>query len=500
MIGRLDDWGFKALQSLTTRKYLLGVVLGWVLVVYLVAAPSTGGGPSLAAPGRGATANPAAPLTPPTLGSLSSSVAGPNVAPLTPSFGGFGGIDFGNPGTPPAQTPPLNCPYPIPQSQTSPFDPGEFLSFEGPFIELSGPFAAWDIPTLGAIAPIVPMATPLVYISEPVLNALTPNISTAVTDYVTIIDAAGLNSPQEQQFAQQFEPYWLQFLNSLSPVEAALASSTAGQCLVLFENELAVTDSQLNLSLPNPPLVVPAIPSGSSSATQAVAAATTADTKSSFAQLVLPWSGGVPTDLGQTVAALRASGHPVELDLVDQAPANQSVGTTGFPDFVAEAVHAAPQASAFEVDVPSAEPAAAAPMADLVHGLASADFARLPGQIIGPGVAPAATGTGAAGFWGAFDRAMQGYQANMVDFVAADLTPVTEATPAADQAEAATAARSLESAFTAMGGVPADVPVFGTVSLAGLGPWSAPVVQQQIAGYLGALDGLRVESLGVVPG
>jgi hypothetical protein len=503
VIGRLDDWGLRALQSLTTRKYLIGVVLGWVLVVYLVAVPSTSTGPSLpgAGPSRPAQlAAPAAVASP--LGALSApALAAGTATSSAPPLVGFPALSFSAPGPPPAQAVPLSCPFPLPQSQTSPFSAGEFLSFEGPFIELSGPFASWDLPTLGAIAPLVPLVTPLVYISEPVLSALTPNLSAAVTDYLTIIDAAGLDSPQEQQYAQELEPYWLQLLGTFTPVEAALASSTPGQCLELFENELAVMDSQLDLSLPNPPLVVPSLAPGSSpSGAQAVEAATAAETSGSFAQLVLPWSGGVPADLEASVAALRAKGHPVELDLVDQPPPGQSMGTRGFPDFVAQAVHGAPQASAFEVEVPAAQPAAAAPLADLVHGLASADFARLPGQLIGPRVASAATGAGAAGFWSAFGRAMEGYQANMVDFVAADLTPVPQGSPVADQAEAASSARALEAAFTGLGGVPAQVPLFATVSLATSGPLDASAVEEQIAGYLGALRGLRVEVLGIAAG
>lgn len=493
MIGRLDDIAFKSLQSLASRKYLLGVVLGWVLVVYLVVSPTPSASPPAAAAPAGPARAPSSTLAAPGLG-LAALPTGAPVPTTAPSFGSFPSLSF-NPGAPPAQAAALECPYPVPQSQTTPFNPGIFLSFEGPLVEMSGPFAAYDIPTLGAIAPLVPMATPLVYLSEPVMNALTPNLSTAVTDYLTIIDAAGLDSPQEQKYADQFEPYWLQLLGSLTPVEAELASSTAGQCLVLFENELAVMDSELNLSLPNPPLVPPGIPPGSSAA--ALEAATAAESPGSLAQLTLSWSGGVPPDLSSTVSALAAKGHPVALDLVDVPPAGQHMGGTGFSDFVAEAVHDSAGASAFEVDVPSAEPSAGAPMADLVHGLASADLARSPGQVIGLCVPAAATASGARAFWSAFAGAVQGWQANMVDFVAADLTPAAQSTPAADQAEAAAVARGVEEAFATWGGVPADVPLFGTVAPAGAGPWTVAEVQEQIAGYLGALHGLRVSVLGI---
>lgn len=479
------------LQSLTTRKYLLGTVIGWVLVVYLVASPTPSAAP--ASPAGAGGASPSAVSAGSPSAPLAAFAAPSQTAPTFPAPS-FSAPTLGF-------TAPLDCPYPVPQSQSTPFSAGIFLDFEGPFVDLAGPFSSYFIPTLGAIAPLVPLATPLVYISEPVLNALTPNLSNVVTDYLTVIDDAGLDSPEEQQFADDFEPYYLDLLNSLSPVETELASSTPGQCLVLFENELAVMDSQEDITLPNPPLVVPDISQGSSSeGASAVASAASASPSSSFAQLTLPSSGGVPSSLASTEAALRSKGHPVELELVDDPPAGQSTGGTAFSDFVAEAVHASPQVSAFQIDAPADDPAGASEMADLVHGLAAADMERLPGQTIGVGVPQSATGAAATAFWGAFDQAMQGYQSNMVDFVAADLTPQSESTPAAAQAEAASSAKSLEAAFHTLGGVPADVPVFGTVTLAGAGPWSNGSVLEQIDGYLGALRPLRVSVLGVDTG
>jgi hypothetical protein len=494
-MARLVQMAVHPVQSLTTRKYLLAAVVGWVLVVYLAAAPSSSPAPPSSVRPAVGPARVAAPAPAPV-----TSAAAPFATfsvPTSPTFA-FPSIDFGAPPPAPPATAPLDCPYPIPQSQTSPFSAGIFLNFEGPLIDLSGPFAIYDIPTLGAIAPLVPLVTPLVYIAEPVMNALTPNISNAVTDYLTIIDDAGLNSPQEQQYAAEFEPYYLKLLDSLAPAETALASSTAGQCLVLFENELAVMDSQQSITLPNPPIIVPTF-SGSSTdgASSAVETAATADSSSSFAQLVLPWFGGLPASLAATEAALQAKGHPVELELVDAPPAGQPMGGTGFADFVAEAVHASPQVSAFQIDAPGTDPAGTAQVADLVHGLAAADMERLPGQLIGVGVPEAATGAGAGSFWSAFDQSMKGWQPNMVDFVAADLTPAAEPSPAAAQAEALSSVRALEAAFTSLGGVPADVPVFGTVSLAGSGPWTEASVQEQIAGYLAALRGQQVRFLGV---
>ena len=497
MIARLHDVGAKSAQSITGRKYLIGAVLGWVLVVYLVAGPSLPSAAPLlpAFPVPGAHQATVAPVSAAS-DSSPSVAASPNLAFGSPSFG-VPDLSFGPQPPPPAQPAPFSCPYPIPQSQTTPFDAGIFLSFEGPFIEMSGPFATYDIPTLGAIAPLVPMLTPLVYISEPVLNALTPNISTVVSDYLTIIDDAGLNSPQEQQYANEFEPYYLELLGSLSPVETELASSTAGQCLVLFENELAVMDSQQNVSVPSLPEIPPGIPPGSSSQADAVETAEVGSGSSPFAQLVLPWSSGVPAELATAESALGAKSHPVELDLVDDPPAGQQVGGAGFADFVAEAVHASPQASAFEVDGPGTDPAGAAEIGDLVHGLAAADMERLPGQVIGMGVPDSAQGTGSRPFWTAFDAAMKGWQPAMVDFVAADLTPQALATPEADESEAVSTLRSLQAMFSSAGGVPTDVSVFGTVALAGSAVTSSEV-QQQIAGYLRALHAMHLGMLGVL--
>ena len=497
LVSRMRDGVSRSVQSITSRKYLVGAVLAWVLVVYLASSPSLRSAerpspgpvhpvPAAAAPGFAAPS-----FSTPNLSTapFSSSGFGPFISP-TLSFG---------PSPAPPSTTPLSCPFPIPQSQTTPFDPGIFLSFEGPFIELAGPFSSYFIPTLGEIAPLVPIATPLVYISEPVMNAVTPDVSTVVTDYVAITDTAGLNSPQEQQYAAQFEPYWLQLLGSLTPVEQQLSSSTAGQCLVLFENELAVMDSQQNLPpLPSLPYIPSGIPPGSSSA--AVAQAAAADTRSPFAQLTVPWSGGIPAGLPAAVSTLRSAGKPVLVQLVDQPSTGQAVGGTGFPDFVAEVVHELPAASAFEVDAPAADPSGAAQMADLVHGLASADLTRLPGQLIGVGVPAAAEGAAAPGFWSGFKGAMKGLQANMVDFVAAGLTPQAQGSAAADSAEAAQSARSLESSFTTLGGVPADVPVFGTVSLDSSDPVTVASVQQELASYLAALRGLHVSALGIATG
>lgn len=482
----------RSVQSVTTRKYLVGVVLAWVLVVYLASSPSLR---SAQRPGPGPLHAPAAGVT--ALASPSFSL--PSASTTAGTSSGFGSfafppLSFTAP-PPPPPTPQLSCPFPIPESQTTPFNPGIFLSFEGPFVELAGPFSSYFIPTLGTIAPLVPIVTPLVYLSEPVMNEVTPDVSSVVTDYVTITDAAGLNSPQEKQYAAQFEPYWLELLGALTPVEQQLASSTPGQCLVLFENELAVMDSQQNLHLPPLPFVAPGIPPGSSSA--AVAQAAAADTSSPFARLTVPWSGGIPSTLPGAVTALRAAGKPVLVRLVDAPPPGAAIGGTGFPDFVAQVVHELPAASAFEVDASTGDPSGAGPMADLVHGLASVDLARLPGQLIGVGVPTAAQGSGTAAFWGTFDDAMKGLQRNMVDFVAADLTPQPQPTMAADSAEAAQLARGLESAFTTLGGVPADVPVFGTVTLDEADPATVSSVQEQLVSYLAALRSLRVSMLGI---
>ena len=494
---RVRQLATRSVHSVTSRRYLVGAVLAWVLIVYLAAAPSEIVGPApRSVPTRAAPpATVAAPAP-------SLSIEAPSFAattPTVPSFS-FTPLSFTPPPPAPPATPPLSCPFPIPQSQTTPFSPGIFLSFEGPLIELSGPFATYDIPTLGAIGPLVPLATPLVYISEPVLNDVTPNLSVLITDYVTIIDDLGLNSPQEQQYADEFEPYYLELLNSLSPVEQDLASSTAGQCLVLFENALAVQDSQENLQLPALPLLPSGVPPSSSSTDAAVASATTADTHSPFAQLVLPWSGGVPSGLPTAVNALRAKGEPVELELVDQPPVGQTMGGAGFSDFVAQVVQDAPQASAFQVDAAGTDPSGSTQMADLVHGLAAADYMRQPGQLIGLGVPVSAEGAGAQGFWQAFHTSMEGWQSVMVDFVGADLTPQAQSSAAANDAEAAATAKSLESAWSTLGGVPANVPLFGTVGLAGGLPVTTTSVQQQIASYLAALAGLHVGALGVDPG
>jgi hypothetical protein len=383
----------------------------------------------------------------------------------------------------------------LPQAQNAPLQPGIFLSFEGPLIEMSGPIAAYDLPTLGEIGPLVPIATPLVSISQPVLNAVTPNLSVIAYDEQQIVNGAGLNSPYEQQYAQQFEPYWLQLIGTFTPFEQTLASSTPGQCLVLFENALAVAVSQQNIQLPPLPLLPAGVPPSSTPSTDAVAAATMADTKTPFAQLVLPWSAGVPAELPAALSALASKGDPVKLELVDQPPAGQVMGGTGFADFVAQVVHEAPQASAVQVDAAGTDAAGPAQIADLVHGLAAADLTRRPGQLIGVGLPDAALGAAAAGFWRAFAAAAAGYQTSFVDFVGADLTPSPASTVAADSAEAAATAQALRTAWSAIGGVPANVPLFATVGLAGGGPVTTASVQQQLASYLTALAGLHVVAL-----
>ena len=483
-------------SSLTTRRYLLGTVLAWVLVVYLATSPALNGG--LAAPAGPGTHGGAA------TGPLAVSPPAPSLSaegsllPGVPGFGGLGPFTFNPPPAPPP-APQLSCPYPIPQSQTSPFGAGAFLSFEGPFLDLSGPFAAYDIPTLGAISPLVPLLSPLVSISEPVMNEVTPNLSVVAGDVVALEQAAGLDSPQEQQYAQEFEPYWLQLVSSLTPAEAALASTTGAQCLELFENELAVMAAQENLQLPPLPVLPAGIAPGTSSSTDAVARATAADTRAPLAQIVLPWSGGVPAAAVAAVAGMRAKGTPALVELVDAPPPGAAMGGTGFADFVATAVRAMAGATAFEMAVPGPDPSAPVEMADLVHGLAAADFVRMPGQLIGVSLAAAATGEGGPAFWRAFAGAMEGYQPNMVDFVAAGLTPVPEPSVAAAVAEAAGTARALEGQWAALGGVPADVPLFATVSLVGPGPLGVAAVQQQLSAYLAALGRLHVGVLAPLP-
>ncbi len=494
---RVPELANRSVQSVTTRRYLIGAVLAWVLIVYLAAAPSNIVAPvPHPAPVKAVPrAAPAAPT--PAFAASTTPTVPTSTTPSVPAFS-FTPLSFPPPPPTPAATPLLSCPYPIPQAQSTPFSPGIFLSFEGPLFDLSGPFVIYDIPTLGAISPLVPFLTPLVDISEPVMNEVTPDLSVLVTDYVAIIDELGLDSPEEQEFAQEFEPYFLELLDELTPVEQDLASSTAGQCLELFENDLAVQDSQENLpSLPTLPLLPSGVPPSTSSTDSVVESATTTDTHSPFAELVLPWSGGVPSDLSQAVSTLRSKGDPVELELVDQPPAGQSMGGTGFSDFVAQVVQDAPDASAFQVDAPASDPAGATEIADLVHGLASADVARQPGQLIGVGIPTDAEGSGAQNFWQAFDTAMGGWQKAMVDFVGADLTPQAESSAAADSAEAAATAHALRTAWSTFGGVPSTIPLFGAVSLASGLPVSSSSVQEQIAAYLAALAGQHVAALGI---
>ena len=484
--GRL---GARVAEPITTRKYLVGAVLAWVLIVYLAAAPSEIVSPApRSAPTR---------VAPPALAAAPSPnlapVFSPETAPAPPDFS-FAPISFPPPPAPEPGPPPLSCPFPVPQAQSAPLQPGIFLSFESPLMAISGPFAAYDIPTLGEIGPLVPMLTPLVSISQPVLDAVTPNLSVIASDYEQLLAEAGLNSPQEQQYAQQFEPYWLQLIGTFTPLEQTLASSTPGQCLVLFENALAVAASQQNLQLPPLPLLPAGVPPSSSSAA-AVASATTADAHNPLAKLVLPWSAGVPVGLPAALSALASKGDPVELELVDQAPAGHSIGGTGFADFVAQVVHDAPRASALQIDAADTDPAGAAQIADLVHGLAAADLVRQPGQLIGVGVPDAAQGAGAASFWRAFAATAGGYQASFVDFVGADLTPAAAPSVDADSAEAAQTAQALRAAWTALGGVPANVPLFATLGLASGTSVSTASVQQQIVSYLGALAGLHVVAL-----
>jgi hypothetical protein len=493
-LGRLVA---RLVEPVTSRKYLVGAVLAWVLIVYLASGPSEIVSPTPRSAPTRAVPPPALAAPGPSLDAVPSFA--PETAPPEPSFG-FSPLSFPPPPAPPPAPEPLSCPLPLPQAQSAPLSAGIFLSFEGPLTELSGPFAQYNIPTLGAIGPLVPFATPLVTISQPVLNEVTPNLSVLVTDYVTIVDALGLDSPQAQQYAAEFEPYWVQLLSTFTPAEQTFASSTPGQCLVLFENALAVAASQQNLQLPPLPLLPAGVPPGSTSSTAAVERATVADTHAPVGQLVLPWSAGVPAGLGRAVATLRSEGEPVELELVDQPPAGQALGGTGFADFVAQVVHDAPQASAVQVDAPSADPSGPSQIADLVHGLASADFTRQPGELIGVGVPGTAEGAGATAFWQAFGAAMEGWQHIVVDFVGADLTPTAAPSVAADAVEAAGMARALRAACRAFGGLPATLPLFASVGLASGVPVTDASVQQQIASYLAALSGLHVVAIGIRTG
>jgi hypothetical protein len=135
-----------------------------------------------------------------------------------------------------------------------------------------------------------------------------------------------------------------------------------------------------------------------------------------------------------------------------------------------------------------------------VHGLASADFTRQPGELIGVGVPGTAEGAGATAFWQAFGAAMEGWQHIVVDFVGADLTPTAAPSVAADAVEAAGMARALRAACRAFGGLPATLPLFASVGLASGVPVTDASVQQQIASYLAALSGLHVVAIGIRTG
>jgi len=249
-------------QSIATRRYLLGAMLAWVLIVYLVPGPgpSRSSAPSPApaaqsAPPAGPTAPTAGPDTsllgsdyytpPPSLPPLGPDLSAPVARPA--SAVGFTSPSFTAPPPPPA-TVQLSCPYPIPQAQNAPLSPGVLLSFLTPLGVVAGPFADYDLPILGAIGPVLPIILPIFSVAQPVMNAITPELSVVITDLSLIEDTTGLgNNPQEVKFAAQFKPAFIKFLNSLIPVEQQLASASGTQCLILFENELAQMAAKVNL-------------------------------------------------------------------------------------------------------------------------------------------------------------------------------------------------------------------------------------------------------------
>ncbi|MHB8439026.1 MAG: hypothetical protein ACYDD4_07675 [Acidimicrobiales bacterium] len=496
MIARGRALVEQGIGALSKRKYVMGVVVAWALVMGLTSSASNH--PAVRHPRTQASA----PLTSPGAGTAPFSLAAPvpaapSAAPMSfspPSFGGFTLPSFGAQPPPPA-TATLTCPYPTPQSQTTPFNPGEFLAFESPFLDLSGPFAAYDIPTLGAIAPLVPFAAPIVSIAEPVMNEVTPNMAQAIYDIVALEHDAKLDNPQFDKYVAAGEPYWLQLVSSLTPYEQKLASSTAGQCTVLFENDLSTVAAEHAITLPEPPLIVPNI-AGSSQSANVAAAETSSSHPSPVQQIELSWAGGMPGDLPVVVHDLAAAKVPVEITLADIAPAGALPGGTGFADFVALTVHALPGASVFEIDGPSASPAAPSSIADLAYGLAAADFTRLPGQLVGMGVPDSALANQAHAFWSAFDGAAEGYQASLVDFVAADLTPVVPRSVAQATAEATAEARLLEQMWSSTGGVPSDVPLFATLDTVGQSP-SEAAAEAQLAAYGAALAPLHVAVFGL---
>jgi hypothetical protein len=482
-------------QSILSRRYLIGAVLAWVLVVYLAAGPSVPTFSPAFGSGGSAPASPAASPAPVAAvrallasGSIPSSNPSVPVQAFATPLGGFPPLTFPPP-APPPNVPEMHCPYPIPQAQSSPISPGVILSFESPLMELSGPYAAWDIPTLGAIEPVIPLVTPVLSISQPVMNEVTPNESVVATDIATLEARAGLDGPQNAKYAQEFEPYWLKLVYSLTPYEAALASTTAAQCVALFGNALAQRTASLDLNLPPLPTLPSGIPPGSADAT-AVAGAVLSATRSPFVTFALPWSQGMPPGLPAEVRDLAARHLPVEIQLLDAPPKGQSLGTTGFADFVATTVHSLPQATAFEVDGPSLDPSGSAAEWDLVHGLAAADFARQGGQLIGMGVPTSALGQAAPAFWSMFSARAAGFQANLVDFVGAVI-------PAGDPSAAAAAARGLERDWSALGGVPRSVPFFASIPEERTS--SADDVLRQMATYESALSVVHLGLLEVLP-
>jgi len=522
----------RCVTSVTSRRYLLGTVLAWVLIVYLVGgeaavvprAPALLANPSPASSPPAVTTPVTSGRAPATAGPANSPAATAGLtsaeAPTPPSSvpaGAPGGYSYQPaPLSPPPEVPPstsVPCPLPVPDAPPPDLSAGAILDALGPLDAVAGPYAAYSLPDFGAAGPLVPFVTPLIAISQPALKYLDPPLAEA-TDYLAdVANAAGWNGPESQSFADQAGPGGVKLLEEFSPIEKEFAATPGASCLLLSEDgaadDLATTDSKLATLPALPTLPIPAPPSlpcllpgqcgpsstNNSGSSPAVTAAVLGQTPNPVTVVPVSWAQGVSPQLQTAVDALRARNVPVVLDVIDSPPSGARLGTDGFSDFVAETVHSFPTVNAFQIEVPSAAPAGAAQMADLVHGLAAADAARVLGQLIGPGVSVAALGPDAARFWSAFAAAAAGWQPSLVDFVGVALAPTTGESPAGAAGAGATQLLAAERQWSTEGRIPSGVPAFVTVS-----PGSAAStpggVARQLTAYRDALGGLDVGIIG----
>jgi hypothetical protein len=240
-----------------------------------------------------------------------------------------------------------------------------------------GPEATAGAP---ALAPVIPVVAPLFPLAGGVAGGKGGDlISTALVDLANLEDAV-------------FAPFSSE-INAFTPTAVADDEKfyrEIGPLLTLASN---VPELQCvgDLEIATGATVVPSDYPAATPLTGLGHSATAASPDQRVVTVSDSWASGLTPSFARSVEALIAQGLPVEVRLVDDAPASQANDTSGFASWVSATMASLPKVSVWEIDPSQAAPASAGsvapadPAASLAAALTAAAEARAPGQLLGLG-------------------------------------------------------------------------------------------------------------------